>query len=177
MFYVPSQPGENRSERLGEFESSPVKSRDAVEGFYLLENSYKLCRGFHQAMEARTTCFIFFIKLIFSMLTKRRTIYEARIVNSHNSETVKPHCSRHFCASQRCENKLVYQSKRLYYSNYFINKVENFIIEQKNCNQKKCVTTESHLIQLYHCSSNQLKRLRNIEPVLSRSLFQKIFVV
>ena len=36
------------------------------------------------AMEART-CFISFIKLSLSVLTKRKTIYEA--VNSHNSET------------------------------------------------------------------------------------------
>ena len=41
-------------------------------------------------MKARRTRFISFIKL-FSLLTKRKTIYEARIVNSHNSETVKPH--------------------------------------------------------------------------------------
>ena len=39
-------------------------------------------------IEARTTCFISFIKLLFSVLTKRKTMYEARTVNSHNSETV-----------------------------------------------------------------------------------------
>ena len=82
--------GENRGERLGESESRSVKTRDA------LENSHKLCRSFQQGMEARTTCFISFIKLLFSLLTKRKTKYEARNVNSHNSETVKPHCSRHF---------------------------------------------------------------------------------
>ena len=91
MFSVPSQPGENRGERLGEFESRSVKARDAVEGFHLLENSHKVCRGFQQAMDARTTCFISFIKL-FLLLRKRKTIYEVRTVNSHNSETVKPHC-------------------------------------------------------------------------------------
>ena len=63
------------------------------------ENSHKLCRGFQQAMEALTTCFISFIKLLFSLLTKRKTIYEERAVNSYNSETVKPHCSHHFRAS------------------------------------------------------------------------------
>ena len=84
---------------MGEFECISVKIRYAVEGFHLLENSHKLCRGFKQAMEARTTCFISFIKLLFSSLTKRKTIYEARSVNFHNSETVKPHCSRHFRAS------------------------------------------------------------------------------
>ena len=112
MFSVPSQPGENRGERLGEFESRSVKTRDAVLGFHLLENSHKLCRGFQQTMEARKTCFISFIKLLFSLLTKRKTMYEALTVNSHNSETVKPYCSRHFCASQRYENTLVDQSKR-----------------------------------------------------------------
>ena len=40
MLSVPSQPGENRGERLGEFESRSVKTRYAVEGFHLLENSY-----------------------------------------------------------------------------------------------------------------------------------------
>ena len=44
-------------------------------------------------MKVRRTCFISFIKLLFSNLTKRKTIYEARInfihetVNSHNLET------------------------------------------------------------------------------------------
>ena len=54
----------------------------------LVENSHKHCWGFQQAMEARTTCFISFIKL-FSLLTKKM-IYEVCTVNSHNSETVKP---------------------------------------------------------------------------------------
>ena len=36
-------PGENRGERLGEFESRSVKTRDVVKGFHLLENSYKVC--------------------------------------------------------------------------------------------------------------------------------------
>ena len=70
MFSVPSEAGEYRGERLGEFESRSVKTRDAVEGFHLLENSHKLCQGFQQAMEARTTCFISFIKILFSLLTK-----------------------------------------------------------------------------------------------------------
>ena len=105
MFFEPSQPGENRGERLGEFGSRSVKTQ-----------------GFQQAMEARTTCFIyFFMKLLFLVLTKRKTIYEARTVNSHNPETVKPHCSRNFRASQHYETTLVAQSKRTYYPNYFIN--------------------------------------------------------
>ena len=63
MFSVPSQPGENHGKPLGEFESRSVKTRDAVEDFHLLENSHKLCQGFHKVMEARKTCFISFIKL------------------------------------------------------------------------------------------------------------------
>ena len=50
-------------------------------------------------MEARTTCFISFIKLLFSLLTKKKMTYEARTVNSYKSETVKEHGSRHFRAS------------------------------------------------------------------------------
>ena len=96
MFSVPSYSYENQGECLGEFESGSVKTREAVDGFYLLEDSSKLCRGFHQAMRARKTCFISFIKLIFFVVTKRKTIYEARMytlisfyetVNSYNLET------------------------------------------------------------------------------------------
>ena len=64
----------------------------------LLLNSHKLCRGFHQAMKARRTCFISFIKLLFSVLTKRikddiRNTYVYynffhETVNSYNLETV-----------------------------------------------------------------------------------------
>ena len=50
---MPSEPGENRGERLGEFESRSVKTRNSVEGFHLLENSHKHCRGFQKAMEER----------------------------------------------------------------------------------------------------------------------------
>ena len=67
MFSVPPYPDENRGERLGELQSTSVKTRDAIEGFHLLENSYKLCQGFHQAMKARRTCFISFLKLSFSV--------------------------------------------------------------------------------------------------------------
>ena len=42
---------------------------------------------------------ISFIKLYLSLLTKRKTINEACTVNSHNSDTVKWHCSRHLHAS------------------------------------------------------------------------------
>ena len=43
----------------------------------ILDNSVKLFRGFYQAMKARITCFISFIELLFFVLTKRKTIYEA----------------------------------------------------------------------------------------------------
>ena len=50
-----------------------MKTRETVEGFHLLENSHKLCQGFHQAMKAwRLTCFISFIKLVFSDSTRER---------------------------------------------------------------------------------------------------------
>ena len=50
-------------------------------------------------MEARTTYFISFIKLLFSVVTKRKTIYKARTVNSHNSETVDDIPDGYFRAS------------------------------------------------------------------------------
>ena len=39
MFSLPSSPGQNRGERLGEFESRSVKTQAAVKSFHLLENS------------------------------------------------------------------------------------------------------------------------------------------
>ena len=84
----------------------------------LVENSHKLCQGFHQAMEAQKTCFIYFIKLLFSLLTKRKTMYKVRTVNSHIWETVKPHCSHNFRASydrvfvKICNNRDLFPSNR-----------------------------------------------------------------
>ena len=121
MLSLPSQPGENGGERWGEFECRSVKTRDTVDGFHLHENSHKLCRGFEQAMEAWTTCFISFRKLLFSLLTKRKTIYKARSVNSHNSETVKPHCSRHFVLYSAMK------TQTLVLSNYFIKLNDNYL--------------------------------------------------
>ena len=72
---------------MGEFESRSVKTRDAVEGFHLLENSQTLPR-FSTGYGGTEKMFISFIKFLFSVLTKRKTIYEARTVNSHNSKTV-----------------------------------------------------------------------------------------
>ena len=77
---------------MGELESRSIKTLDEVEGFHLLENSHKLYRGFKQAMEARTTCFISVIKLLFSVLTKRKTIYEAHTYeNTLVSTPIKTH--------------------------------------------------------------------------------------
>ena len=96
-----------------------MKIRDAVEGFHLLENSHKLCRGFQQAMEARKTCFIPFIKLLFSVLIKRkmeiRSVYVYRLISFMLILTTwrqLPYCSRYFRAS------FVDQSE--HYVNYFI---------------------------------------------------------
>ena len=61
MFSVLSMPDKNRGERLREYKSRSMKTRDAVEGFHLLEISHKLCRGFHQAMKELITCFTSFI--------------------------------------------------------------------------------------------------------------------
>ena len=63
MFSLPSLNGENLNECLGEILVRSVKTQDAVEGFHLLENSHKLCRGFHEAVKAWRTCFISFINL------------------------------------------------------------------------------------------------------------------
>ena len=53
-----------------------MKTGAEVEGFHLLENSYSFCLGFQQAMKARTTCFISFINLLISVLTKNNNKYE-----------------------------------------------------------------------------------------------------
>ena len=73
--------------------------------------SHKLCRGFDQTMKARITCFMFsFIKLLFSVLTKRiKDDYDARMsiyfnffhqtVNSHNLEIANHIATSFFRAS------------------------------------------------------------------------------
>ena len=97
------------------------------EGFHLLENSPKLCRGFHEAMKARRTCFISFIKLLIFELTERMTLYEVRLYSCISFMKLghsQPYRSRHFRVSQRYKNTLVDQSKCTYYPNYFINKIK-----------------------------------------------------
>ena len=47
---------------LGEFENKSVKTRDAVEGFHLLENSQTLPRFSPGYEGTGKTCFISFIK-------------------------------------------------------------------------------------------------------------------
>ena len=46
MFSVASLPGENRGERLGEFETRSVKTQDAVEGFTCLRILTNAAEGF-----------------------------------------------------------------------------------------------------------------------------------
>ena len=70
---------ENRGERLGEFESRSMKIREAVKGFTCSRILTNVRLSFHQAMKALITCFISLIKLLFSVLRKRKTIYEARM--------------------------------------------------------------------------------------------------
>ena len=61
----------------------------------------------------------FFYKIIIFSVNKD-DIRSANCKFSQNSETVKAYSSRHFRASKRYENVLVDQSKRTYYTNYFI---------------------------------------------------------
>ena len=62
---------------FGRIREQISETRDAVEGFHLLQNSYKLCRGFQQGMEVRTTCFMSFIKLLFSCKQRERRCFIA----------------------------------------------------------------------------------------------------
>ena len=102
--------------------------------FPLLKNSHKLWQGFHQTMKARWRCFISFIKLSFSdyyqierQFTKSICIVLFISWNFKFSKLGdnKSYRSCHFCATQRYENTLAYQSKRMYYPNYFINRKNN----------------------------------------------------
>ena len=73
----------------------PRRTFERIREQIKLENSRKLCRGFHQAIKARRTCFISFTILLLSVLTKRKTIYKEhmytllflRNVSSHNLDT------------------------------------------------------------------------------------------
>ena len=85
MFYVPSEPGKNRGERLGEFESRSVKTFDYVSGFHLLENSYKNLPRFSTGYGSTENMFYFYYKIIIFIVKKRKTIYEVLTVNYHNS--------------------------------------------------------------------------------------------
>ena len=113
---------------MGEFKSRSVKTQDAVEGFHLRENSHKLCQGFQQAMEARTSCVNSFIKLLFSVLIKRKTIYEARTVNSHNSSNHIAHVI--LVLHSAMKTHLLTNQKPTYYPNYFIKQHENTLVNQ-----------------------------------------------
>ena len=73
--------GETRGERLVEFESKSVKTRDAVD-------SSKLCLDFHQVMKARRTWFInFFHKIIIFRPKKQKNDF--RSVNEYLISFIK----------------------------------------------------------------------------------------
>ena len=81
--------------------------------------------------------FYFFIKLSFSLLTKRKTIHEVRTVNSHNSETVEPHYSHHFsCFSSAMKTHLQTNQNARTIQNYFIKETEYV------CNDKLLIVGE-----------------------------------
>ena len=61
-----------------------MKTQDAVEVFHLLENSHKFCRGFQQAMEARRTSFISFIKNIFRVNKDKSEALTFFFYQNHN---------------------------------------------------------------------------------------------
>ena len=71
MFSVPSKPGENRGEILGEFESRSVKTRETVEGFHLLENSQTLPR-LSTGYVGTDNMFYFFYKIIISVVNEEK---------------------------------------------------------------------------------------------------------
>ena len=58
--------------------------RKLIKHVSVLENSHKPYRGFQQAVEAWTTCFIsyYVLHVLFSVLTKRKMIYKELTVNS-----------------------------------------------------------------------------------------------
>ena len=92
MFSVPSLPGENRGECLGELKSRSVKTLDAFEGFQLLENSHKLCRIFTRLWENMENMFYFFYKIIiFSLYKKKDDIRSAYVYFNFFHETVNSH--------------------------------------------------------------------------------------
>ena len=76
-------------------------------------------------MEARKTCFIPFTKLLFSVLTKRKTIHEARTVNSQNLETVNHIAQVILVLHSAMETHLLTNPKPTYYPNYSIKYFES----------------------------------------------------
>ena len=129
MFSVPSQPAECRGERLGEFRSRSVKTR---------EFSQTLPR-FSPGYEGKENMFFFFYKIIdlFSFLTKRKTIYEALMlhfnffretVNSHNLETAVTLLLTPFSCfialwKHNCRPIKTHVLSRYYFINWFNNKL------------------------------------------------------
>ena len=73
MFSVPSYPGENRGERLGEFERPSRRFSPAREFLQTL-------RRFSPGYKGTENMFYFFyIIIIFHLTAKTKTIYEARM--------------------------------------------------------------------------------------------------
>ena len=100
-----------------------MKTLDAVDGFHLLENSHKLCRGFHQAMKARKTCFISLIKLLFFDDIQSAYVYFNffhETLNSHNLETVRHIAHVIFVLHSAMKTHLMINQKCKFCPNYFI---------------------------------------------------------
>ena len=125
MFSVLSLHSENRGERLGKFESRSVVSpaRKFSQTFLRFSPGY----------EGTDYMFCFLYNIIIFRLNKEKDFIQSVYVylnffhetfNSHNLETAKPHCSRHFRASQPYENTFVDQSKRACYPNYSIRHIK-----------------------------------------------------
>ena len=111
MFFVPSEPGENRGERLGEFESRSVKTRYE---FSLTLPSFS--RGYEGT---DNISYFFYIIIIFSVNEekddKRSPYCKLSLLGDSQTTLLTP-----FSCFIRYENTLVDQSKRTYYPNYFI---------------------------------------------------------
>ena len=75
--------------------------------FHLLENSHKLCRGFHQAMKAQRTCFI-------------------------SCWPFKTHVLSKLFYIKCCENTFVDQSKRTKYPNYLYKVLWKLLLTNQN---------------------------------------------
>ena len=76
---MPSLPGENRGERLREFENRSVKTQRHSRGFSPAQEFSQTLPRLSTGYKDTENMFYFIIKLLFSDLTKKNTIYEVRI--------------------------------------------------------------------------------------------------